>query len=170
MLALRSGTFTPPITAGSVRFETPEGPNIGLIASLSTYARVNDFGFIESPYRTVENGKVLDEVRYFSALDEESHVIAQANAPLDDEGRFIKDYVAVRDNEGDFMMVPKDEVTLMDVSPNQLVSVAAGLIPFLEHDDANRALMGSNMQRQASPSFTYSGANSWYWNGKSCRH
>jgi len=131
--------------------ETPEGPNIGLIASLSTYARVNEYGFIETPYRKVENGQVQDEVVYLSALEEENHVIAQANAPLDENNRFINELVSARGKEGEFIMVSPDEVDLMDVSPNQLVSVAAGLIPFLEHDDANRALMGSNMQRQAVP-------------------
>ncbi len=131
--------------------ETPEGPNIGLIASLSTYARVNEYGFIESPYRRVEEGRVLSEVKYYSALEEEGHIIAQANAPIDEDGRFINKLVSARGVEGEFIMVAPEEVDLMDVSPNQLVSVAAGLIPFLEHDDANRALMGSNMQRQAVP-------------------
>ncbi|HBF13486.1 MAG TPA: DNA-directed RNA polymerase subunit beta [Deltaproteobacteria bacterium] len=130
--------------------ETPEGPNIGLIASLSTYARVNEYGFIETPYRKVEGGRVTDEVAYYSALDEANHVIGQANAKLDAKGHFIDQLVSCRKN-GEFMMVNKDEVDLMDVSPNQLVSIAASLIPFLEHDDANRALMGSNMQRQAVP-------------------
>ncbi len=130
--------------------ETPEGPNIGLIASLSTYARVNQFGFIETPYRVVKDGRVTDEVRYCSALDEERHVIAQANAPIDEEGKLVGELVSAR-REGEFALVFPDEVTLMDVSPNQLVSVAASLVPFLEHDDANRALMGSNMQRQAVP-------------------
>ncbi len=131
--------------------ETPEGPNIGLIASLSTYARVNEFGFIETPYRKVENGKVSKEVNYLSALEEEEHTIAQANAPLDSQNRFVNQLVAARGREGEYILVPAEQVDLMDVSPNQLVSVAAGLIPFLEHDDANRALMGSNMQRQAVP-------------------
>ena len=130
--------------------ETPEGPNIGLIASLSTFARVNDLGFIETPYRTVIEGRVLDEVKYLSALDEERLAIAQANAPLDDDGRFQRDSVQSRKG-GEFVVVPPGEVQMMDVSPNQLVSVAASLIPFLENDDANRALMGSNMQRQAVP-------------------
>ncbi len=130
--------------------ETPEGPNIGLIASLSTYARINEFGFIETPYRTVEGGVASEEARYYSALEEMGHYIAQANAQLDDKNRLVSDLVQCRHNE-DFVMVSPQEVTLMDVSPNQLVSVAAGLIPFLEHDDANRALMGSNMQRQAVP-------------------
>jgi DNA-directed RNA polymerase subunit beta len=139
--------------------ETPEGPNIGLISSLSTYARINEFGFVETPYRKVQSGKVSDEVVYLTALEEEEHTIAQANAPLDNEGRFVNELVAARkkgispqgDQTMDSTMVPPDQITLMDVSPNQLVSVAAGLIPFLEHDDANRALMGSNMQRQAVP-------------------
>ncbi|OGP33545.1 MAG: DNA-directed RNA polymerase subunit beta [Deltaproteobacteria bacterium GWC2_65_14] len=130
--------------------ETPEGPNIGLIASLSTFARVNEFGFIETPYRVVRDGTVTKEIVYLSAMEEERHVIAQANAQLDGTGRFVREVVIAR-QEGEFAMVRSSEVTLMDVSPNQLVSVAASLIPFLEHDDANRALMGSNMQRQAVP-------------------
>ncbi len=130
--------------------ETPEGPNIGLIASLSTYARVNEFGFIETPYREVGDGRVTDRIHYLSALEEEDHVIAQANAALDDEGRFTQDLVSAR-KAGEFVMAHPEEVNFMDVSPNQLVSVAASLIPFLENDDANRALMGSNMQRQAVP-------------------
>ena len=130
--------------------ETPEGPNIGLIASLTTYARVNEFGFIETPYREVENGRVTDRIRYLSALEEEDHVIAQANAPIDGRGAFTVDLVSARKG-GEFVMARPEEVNLMDVSPNQLVSVAASLIPFLENDDANRALMGSNMQRQAVP-------------------
>ena len=130
--------------------ETPEGPNIGLIASLTTYARVNDFGFIETPYREVENGRVTDKIRYLSALEEEDHVIAQANAPIDGRGNFSADLVSSRKG-GEFVMARPEEVNFMDVSPNQLVSVAASLIPFLENDDANRALMGSNMQRQAVP-------------------
>jgi DNA-directed RNA polymerase subunit beta len=130
--------------------ETPEGPNIGLIASLTTYARVNDFGFIETPYREVEHGRVSDRIRYLSALEEEDHVIAQANAPIDGRGNFTVDLVSARKG-GEFVMARPEEVNFMDVSPNQLVSVAASLIPFLENDDANRALMGSNMQRQAVP-------------------
>jgi DNA-directed RNA polymerase subunit beta len=139
--------------------ETPEGPNIGLISSLSAYARINDFGFVETPYRKVTAGRVTDEIVYLTALSEEEHTIAQANAPLDADGRFLNEVVEARkkgisptgDQTMDSTRVSPDEVTLMDVSPNQLVSVAAGLIPFLEHDDANRALMGSNMQRQAVP-------------------
>jgi DNA-directed RNA polymerase subunit beta len=130
--------------------ETPEGPNIGLIASLSTYARVNDFGFIETPYRVVRESKVSNEVKYLSALEEERLAIAQANAPLDEAGKFRLDSVSAR-KAGEFKVVAPEEVEMMDVSPNQLVSVAASLIPFLENDDANRALMGSNMQRQAVP-------------------
>ncbi len=130
--------------------ETPEGPNIGLIASLSSYARVNEFGFIETPYRKVADSHVTNEVVYCSALDEEGYYIAQANALMDEKGRFTSDLVSCRKN-GEFVMVHPREVQLMDVSPNQLVSIAASLIPFLEHDDANRALMGSNMQRQAVP-------------------
>jgi DNA-directed RNA polymerase subunit beta len=130
--------------------ETPEGPNIGLIASLSTYARVNEFGFIETPYRIVVDGVVTKEVKFHSALEEESEVIAQANAKYDETGRFTEDRISAR-AKGEFALAPPEEVTRMDVSPNQLVSVAASLVPFLEHDDANRALMGSNMQRQAVP-------------------
>jgi DNA-directed RNA polymerase subunit beta len=130
--------------------ETPEGPNIGLIVSLSTYARVNEFGFIETPYREVKDGRVTNRIMYLSALDEETHVIAQANAPLDKDGRFTSEFISARKG-GEFIMARPEDVTLMDVSPNQLVSVAASLIPFLENDDANRALMGSNMQRQAVP-------------------
>ena len=130
--------------------ETPEGPNIGLIVSLSTFARVNDYGFIETPYRQVEDKVTSRDVKYLTALEEKDFPIAQANAPLDKKGRFIRDLVSCR-VEGEYVMMPADEVKLMDVSPNQLVSVAASLIPFLEHDDANRALMGSNMQRQAVP-------------------
>ena len=130
--------------------ETPEGPNIGLIAALSTYARVNEFGFIETPYREVEKGRVTDRVVFLSALEEEDKVIAQANAALDSHGRFTGELVSARIG-GEFTVVRADEVQYMDVSPNQLVSVVASLIPFLENDDANRALMGSNMQRQAVP-------------------
>jgi DNA-directed RNA polymerase subunit beta len=130
--------------------ETPEGPNIGLISSLSTYARVNEFGFIETPYREVENGRVTDRVRYLSALEEETQTIAQANAPVDTRGHFTGELISARLG-GEFVMVRPEQVQLMDVAPTQLVSVAAALIPFLEHDDANRALMGSNMQRQAVP-------------------
>lgn len=130
--------------------ETPEGPNIGLIASLSAFARVNEYGFIETPYRVVKHSVVTEEVKYFTALDEEKHIIAQANAPLDKDGKFVNELVSCR-KDGEFAMVNSEEVTLMDVSPNQLVSIAASMIPFLEHDDANRALMGSNMQRQAVP-------------------
>src|SRR6266481_4994952 len=130
--------------------ETPEGPNIGLIAALSTYARVNDYGFVETPYREVEKGHVTERIRFLSALEEEDLVIAQANAPIDGKGMFVSDLVSARKG-GNFMQVAPDQVEYMDVSPNQLVSVAASLIPFLENDDANRALMGSNMQRQAVP-------------------
>ncbi|MGD0584361.1 MAG: DNA-directed RNA polymerase subunit beta, partial [Oryzomonas sp.] len=130
--------------------ETPEGPNIGLIASLSTYARINEHGFVETPYRIVQEGKLTSEVRFFSALEEEGHAIAQANAEVDNNGRFVNDYVSAR-KSGEFILVHRDEIELMDVAPKQLVSVAAALIPFLENDDANRALMGSNMQRQAVP-------------------
>src|SRR5437870_3094513 len=130
--------------------ETPEGPNIGLISSLSCFARINDYGFIESPYRKVVDGRVTDEVVYLTALKEEKFVIAQANAEIDRNGRFVQERVSARKG-GEFRMVPPEELHYMDVSPKQLVSVAASLIPFLENDDANRALMGSNMQRQAVP-------------------
>src|SRR5881397_2074105 len=130
--------------------ETPEGPNIGLIASLATFARINDFGFIETPYRKVTNGRVTDEIDYLTALKEEKFVIAQANAAMDRSGRFVQERVSAR-KSGEFRMVSPEELHYMDVSPKQLVSVAASLIPFLENDDANRALMGSNMQRQAVP-------------------
>ncbi len=130
--------------------ETPEGPNIGLIVSLSTYARVNEFGFIETPYRIVKNGRVTGEVRYLTAIEEENFIVAQADRPLDKDGRFIGELISARKG-GDFLTVVPEDINMMDVSPNQLVSVAATLIPFLEHDDANRALMGSNMQRQAVP-------------------
>ncbi|MFL5387736.1 MAG: DNA-directed RNA polymerase subunit beta, partial [Myxococcales bacterium] len=130
--------------------ETPEGPNIGLIASLSTFARVNEYGFVETPYRSVKEGKVTEEVKFYSALEEEKHVIAQANAVFDKKGHFETALVSCR-KAGEFPMARPEDISLMDVSPNQLVSVAASLIPFLENDDANRALMGSNMQRQAVP-------------------
>jgi DNA-directed RNA polymerase subunit beta len=130
--------------------ETPEGPNIGLINSLASFSRVNKYGFIETPYRRVVDGKVTDEVIYLSAMEEAKHTIAQANAELTKERTFAEEIVSSRRN-GDFLMAPRDQITLMDVSPKQLVSVAASLIPFLENDDANRALMGSNMQRQAVP-------------------
>jgi DNA-directed RNA polymerase subunit beta len=130
--------------------ETPEGPNIGLINSLSTFARVNKYGFIETPYRKVIDGKVTKDVIYLSAMEEQKHTVAQASAATNDDGSFVEELVSARQN-GEFVMSPREHVTLMDVSPKQLVSVAASLIPFLENDDANRALMGSNMQRQAVP-------------------
>ena len=130
--------------------ETPEGPNIGLIVSLSTYARVNDYGFIETPYRVVKNATVSNEVKLLSAFEEKEHPIAQANAPIDDKGRYVNPLVTSR-VAGEFTMIDKEDIELMDIFPNQLVSVSASLIPFLENDDANRALMGSNMQRQAVP-------------------
>src|SRR5262252_8405022 len=130
--------------------ETPEGPNIGLIASLATFARINDFGFLETPYRKVEHGKVTNHIDFLTADREESYVIAQANSPVSDKGAFSTDRVVCR-GKGDFIDVEPAHIDYMDVSPKQLVSVAASLIPFLEHDDANRALMGSNMQRQAVP-------------------
>ncbi|GAB3384017.1 DNA-directed RNA polymerase subunit beta [Spongiibacter taiwanensis] len=130
--------------------ETPEGPNIGLINSLATYARTNEYGFLESPYRKVIDGKVTDEIEYLSAINEAEQVIAQASAVMNDKGELTDEMVAVR-HMNEFTVMPPEKVTYMDVSPKQVVSVAASLIPFLEHDDANRALMGSNMQRQAVP-------------------
>jgi len=130
--------------------ETPEGPNIGLINSLASFSRVNKYGFIETPYRKVVDGKVTNEVVYLSAMEEAKHTIAQANAELNADGSFAEELISARE-AGEFLMAPRDQITLMDVSPKQLVSVAASLIPFLENDDANRALMGSNMQRQAVP-------------------
>lgn len=131
--------------------ETPEGPNIGLIGSLSVYARVNPFGFIETPYRKVVYGVVSDEIVYLTADEEDRHVVAQANSPIDADGRFVEPRVLVRRKAGEVEYVPSSEVDYMDVSPRQMVSVATAMIPFLEHDDANRALMGANMQRQAVP-------------------
>jgi len=130
--------------------ETPEGPNIGLIASLSTYARINEHGFVETPYRLVREAQVTSEVKFFSALEEEGHAIAQANVEMDADGRLVNEYVTAR-KSGEYVLIHRDEIELMEVAPMQLVSVAAALIPFLENDDANRALMGSNMQRQAVP-------------------
>ena len=130
--------------------ETPEGPNIGLINSLATFARVNKYGFIEAPYRRVHDGRVSEDVQYLSAMEEAKYNVAQANAPIDDKGMLTEDLVVCR-HAGDVVMLPREKVDFMDVSPKQLVSVAAALIPFLENDDANRALMGSNMQRQAVP-------------------
>jgi DNA-directed RNA polymerase subunit beta len=130
--------------------ETPEGPNIGLITSLSTYARVNDLGFIETPYRVVQDGKVSNDVRWLSASEEESYAVAQANAPLNEDGSFAEDLVLCRKRD-DYPLLAPGKIEFMDVAPEQLVSIAAALIPFLEHDDANRALMGSNMQRQSVP-------------------
>src|SRR5262249_40938228 len=130
--------------------ETPEGPNIGLIASLSTFARVNEYGFVETPYRKVSEGKLHSEVNWFSALEEEGKYIAQATADIDEKNKFRGPLVSARFN-GEFRMATPDQIELQDVAPNQMVSVAAALVPFLEHDDANRALMGANMQRQAVP-------------------
>ncbi len=130
--------------------ETPEGPNIGLINSLAVYARTNDYGFLETPYRRVTAGKVTDQIEYLSAIEESQYVIAQANARLNDHGQFADDLISCR-TQNEFTLSPPDKIDFMDVSPKQIVSVAASLIPFLEHDDANRALMGSNMQRQAVP-------------------
>ena len=133
--------------------ETPEGPNIGLIVSLANYARVNDYGFLETPYRKVVDGRVTREIEHLSAIDEERFFIAQANAPIDDDGKFTETLVPVRHGE-DYVTIEPDSIQYMDVSPKQIISVSASLIPFLEHDDANRALMGSNMQRQAVPLIT----------------
>jgi DNA-directed RNA polymerase subunit beta len=130
--------------------ETPEGPNIGLINSLAVYARTNAYGFLETPYRKVKNGKVTADIDYLSAIEESQYIIAQANSELDKNGRFTEELVAVR-HKNEFTLAAPSDVEYMDVSPRQIVSVAAALIPFLEHDDANRALMGSNMQRQAVP-------------------
>ncbi len=130
--------------------ETPEGPNIGLINSLASFSRVNKYGFIETPYRIIKDSKVSQEVVYLSAMEEQKHTVAQASAGLTEDGSFVEELVSARQN-GDYFMAPREQITLMDVSPKQLVSVAASLIPFLENDDANRALMGSNMQRQAVP-------------------
>ena len=130
--------------------ETPEGPNIGLINSLAVYARTNDYGFLETPYRRVSNGKVTDQIDYLSAIEEGQYVIAQANATLNEKGEFVDDLISCR-TQNEFTLSAPDKIDFMDVSPKQIVSVAASLIPFLEHDDANRALMGSNMQRQAVP-------------------
>src|SRR5689334_2510705 len=131
--------------------ETPEGPNIGLIGSLASYGRINPFGFVETPYRVVKKGRVTDEILHLTADEEDNRVIAQANARLDDKGNFVDERVLVRTRGGEAVDIPRDEVEFMDVSPRQMVSVATALIPFLEHDDANRALMGANMQRQAVP-------------------
>ncbi len=130
--------------------ETPEGPNIGLIGSLSTYGRINEYGFIEVPYRKVHNGRLSDEIHYLTADEEEEYIIAQANAAVSEDGQFLSDKIESRHGEN-FVLVPPDSLQYMDVSPKQMVSIATALIPFLEHDDANRALMGSNMQRQAVP-------------------
>ncbi|MDQ6952119.1 MAG: DNA-directed RNA polymerase subunit beta [Mariprofundaceae bacterium] len=130
--------------------ETPEGPNIGLINSLASFAKVNNFGFIETPYRKVVDSKVTDEVIYLSAIEEAGHVMAQANAKVDKDGRFVAEFIQCR-QDGEFIMAAPADIEFMDVSPSQVISVGAGLIPFLEHDDANRALMGANMQRQAVP-------------------
>jgi len=131
--------------------ETPEGPNIGLIGSLASYARINEFGFIETPYRRVDKGRVTEHVDYLTADEEDRHVIAQANTPLEPSGKFSEDHVLVRRKGGEVDFLPADEVDYMDISPKQIVSIAAALIPFIEHDDANRALMGANMQKQAVP-------------------
>ena len=137
--------------------ETPEGPNIGLIGSLSTYGRINEFGFIETPYRKVDkvNRKVTDDVRYLTADEEDEMIVAQANQELNDDGWFADERVTAR-YKHDTLLVPGESVDYMDVSPKQVVSIATAMIPFLENDDANRALMGANMQRQAVPvSYTH---------------
>ncbi len=134
--------------------ETPEGPNIGLIVSMSTYARINEYGFIETPYRVVENGRVTEEIEYLTADEEDNEYIAQANEPLDEKGHFTeKEHIICR-NKGDYPTMKSTDIKYMDVAPSQIFSVSTCLIPFLEHDDANRALMGSNMQRQAVPLLT----------------
>ena len=138
--------------------ETPEGPNIGLIGSLATYARINPFGFVETPYRQVVDGKVTDQIDYLTADEEDQHVIAQANAPLNADSTFAEARVLVRRKGGEVDYIPPADVDYMDVSPRQMVSVATAMIPFLEHDDANRALMGSNMQRQSVPLLRSRGA------------
>ena len=130
--------------------ETPEGPNIGLINSLAVYARTNEYGFLETPYRKVTNGKVTNQIDYLSAIEEGDYMIAQANSTLDDKNNLVDELISCR-FQNEFTMSTSDRIDYMDVSPRQIVSVAASLIPFLEHDDANRALMGSNMQRQAVP-------------------
>ena len=130
--------------------ETPEGPNIGLINSLAVYARTNEYGFLETPYRKVVNRRVTDEIEYLSAIDEFKFVIAQANAPVSDRGVLSDALVSCR-YQNEFTLSAPDKIDYIDIAPSQIVSVAASLIPFLEHDDANRALMGSNMQRQAVP-------------------
>ena len=133
--------------------ETPEGPNIGLIVSLTTHGLVNDYGFIETPYRVVRDGYVTDEITLMEASAETGHIIAQANALFGEDRQFLNTHVEAR-VEGEFAIVPREEVTLMDISPGQIVSISSALIPFLENDDANRALMGSNMQRQSVPLLT----------------
>ena len=143
--------------------ETPEGPNIGLISSLGVYAKVNNLGFIETPYRKVENGKIdLKETHYLSAEEEENKLIAQANIDYDNNGKILDDKIIARD-QADFPVVGPQQINYTDVAPNQIASISASLIPFLEHDDANRALMGSNMMRQAVPSVTSRISNCWYW-------
>ena len=131
--------------------ETPEGPNIGLIGSLASFARINAFGFIETPYRKVVKGQVTEQIDYLTASEEDDYIVAQANAPLKADGHFTEDRVLARKKGGEVDLFHADEIGYMDVSPRQMVSVATSLIPFLEHDDANRALMGANMQRQAVP-------------------
>jgi DNA-directed RNA polymerase subunit beta len=145
-------TSTRPTTAGCARSRPRKGPNIGLIGSLATYARINEYGFVETPYRKVVDGKVTDEIEYLTADEEDRYVVAQANAPIDDKkGVFLNELVLVRAKGGEVREIPPSNVDYMDVSPRQTVSISAALIPFLEHDDANRALMGANMQRQAVP-------------------
>src|SRR3712207_6570453 len=131
--------------------ETPEGPNICLIGSLSSYATISEHGFVTTPYRVVRNGKVTDEIVHLDATEEQERLIAQANTPLDSKGKLTGDSIICRTQAGHYVTVPASDVELMDVSPEQIWSVATAMIPFLEHDDANRALMGSNMQRQAVP-------------------
>jgi len=159
-------TYTRRTMAVSARSDrTPEGPNIGLINSLATYTRTNQYGFLESPYRKVMDGQVSNEIVYLSAIEESNYIIAQASAKMDENDKLADELVTVR-HKNEFTVMPPEKVNFMDVSPRQVVSVAAAMIPFLEHDDANRALMGSNMQRQAVPTYTSSGqASGWYRHG-----
>jgi DNA-directed RNA polymerase subunit beta len=148
--------------------ETPEGPNIGLISSMCVHARINDFGFLETPYRKVEDGRVTTEIEFLTANDEDRYVIAQVNAPLDEKGNFVRDQVLVR-NRGEYVLESPDRVDYMDVASNQMLSAAASMIPFLEHDDANRALMGSKHAAPGRPPVAARDADRRYWYGRNCR-
>ena len=167
--ASRSVTSTRRTTAACARSRPLRVPNIGLIGSLATFGRINPFGFVETPYRKVVKGKVTDKVDYLTADEEDRFVIAQANAALTEDDKFAEERVLVRQRHGEVDVVPADEVDYMDVSPRQMVSVATALIPFLEHDDANRALMGSNMQRQAVPLIQQRRAAGRHRHGVPCR-